>query len=165
MHQFTLTDSKGQSHLYKVTPHPGREGTALVIELMGMAMEPLGRIVDSKLSELIQMYLEGEITGESEVEQLIMEHMPDIEWRQIAGDVRKVLMELPNPQLTIRKILKHTTRDGDRLVDDGAFDIAYQQNYLEMFKAAAHVTKINGFLGFTDSPGEKSEDESGETNQ
>lgn len=150
MDQFTLTDAQKNTHTYTVQPHPAREGTRLVVQVMSLAAEPLGRILESQLAELVDDFMGGKITMDDDVAEVAFRKIGDIKWHQITGDLRKALAELDSPQL-IRDVLKYTSRDGHSMADDGHFDVAYQQNYLEMLKAVARVVKVNGFLGFTGS--------------
>lgn len=146
MHEFNLIDAKGKPHTYLVQPHPAGEGTRLVLQVMGMAAEPLGRLLEGKLADLIERFASGALDMDAKV----ADELKDVAWSAVAGDLRRVLADVDGTKL-IRDVLRYTTRDGQRLADDGAYDFAYQQNYLELLKAVAQVIQINGFLGFTRS--------------
>lgn len=149
MHELSLCDAQGKPHTYAIQPHPAGEGTRLVLQLMAMAAEPLGRLLESKLAELITKFSSGELDMDTDVKSLAGE-LGDVAWSQVAGDLRRVLADVDGPAL-IRDLLRYTTRDGQKLAEPGAYDVAYQQNYIELLKAAAYVIQVNGFLGFTRS--------------
>lgn len=152
MQKFNLTDADGDVHEYACQPHPAGEGTRLVVEVMSLAAEPIGRLLESKLTDLIEQFQTGEITLDDEIGELAGE-LQTVEWSKVAGDLRRVIAETNSPQL-IAEILKYTKRDGQPLANSGVYDTAYQQNYLEMLKAVAKVVQINGFLGFIVSSGD-----------
>lgn len=144
---FELTGADGKSHSYVCTPHPAGEGTALMLDLMGIAGEPLARIIESKGAQLIEQFMGGEISLDSNVSELVQ----GVEWARLARDVRSAIAVSGGAKLFV-EILKYTHRDGVPLTQAG-FDIAYQQNYGELIQAVAHVVKANGFLGFIGSLG------------
>ncbi|RAL23053.1 hypothetical protein DL240_09205 [Lujinxingia litoralis] len=149
MNELTIVDAKGTPHSYHIQPHPAGEGTRLVLQVMSLAAEPLGRLLESKLADMMNRFAEGEFGADTELSSLGAE-LGDIEWHAIAGDLRRVIAEVDGTRL-IRDLLKYTRRDGKALGEQGNYDLAYQQNYLEMLKAVVQVIRINGFLGFTAS--------------
>lgn len=146
MTTFTLTDSSGKPHTYTVQPHPAGEGTRLVITLMGLAGEPLGRVLNSNLAGLVGKVQSGEVNLESNVNDLLQ----DIDFSSVARDLRLALAAVDGLQL-FQDLLKYTHRDGYPLAESGHYDAAFQQNYGELLKAVWEVIKRNGFLGFIGS--------------
>ncbi|MFU8802623.1 MAG: hypothetical protein ACNA8W_02330 [Bradymonadaceae bacterium] len=152
---FELKGADGAAHSYVCHPHPGGEGTALMLDLMGIAGEPLARIIESKGAELIEKFLSGELSfGEDGLEgafanEDISTLIQGVEWSQLARDLRSAIALVGGAKLFM-EFLKYTHRDGIQL-GQAAYDIAYQQNYGELLKAVAQVVQVNGFLGFIGS--------------
>jgi hypothetical protein len=144
---FSLKGADGKDHSYVCQPHPAGEGTSLMLDLMGIAGEPLARIIESKGAELIEQFLSGEVTLDSDISALVQ----GVEWSQLARDMRSAIAATGGAKLFI-ELLKYTHRDGMPLNAAG-YDIAYQQNYGELLQAVARVVKENGFLGFIGSLG------------
>lgn len=147
MVNFELKGADGAMHSYVCNPHPAGEGTALMLDLMGIAGEPLARIIESQGAQIIEQFLGGEISLDSDIAELIQ----GVEWSQLARDLRSSIAVSGGAQLFVQ-LLKYTFRDGIHLTQSG-YDIAYQQNYGELLQAVAKVVKVNGFLGFIDSLG------------
>lgn len=146
METFVLKDQKGAEHSYSVQPHPASEGTRLVLTLMGLAGEPLGRLFQSKAADLITQFQAGEISLDADLGGLLQ----SVPWPAIAKDVRNAIACLDGQGL-FSDILKYTMRDGKPLSQGIVFDIAYQQNYIELLRAVWKVVEVNGFLGFIGS--------------
>lgn len=160
MHSFTLADSQGKAHNYVVNAHPAGEGTPLVLYVISLAAEPIGRLVETKAADLIDVVINkiasGELSPDDDVSKLkeviggedVQRLLHGIEWSRVAADIRVSLAALDTPQL-IRQVLKYTHRDGKNLALDGEYDQAYTRNYMELFKAVWAVVQFNGFAGFT----------------
>lgn len=146
METFVLKSQRGTEHSYSVQPHPASEGTRLVLTLMGLAGEPLGRLFQSKAAELITQFQAGEVSLDSDLGGLLQ----SVPWAEVARDVRTALASVDGQQLFL-DILKYTLRDNQQLSSSGVFDIAYQQNYIELLRAVWKVVEVNGFLGFIGS--------------
>ena len=144
--KFSLADTSGNPHDYTVQPHPAGEGTRLVLTLMGLAGEPLGRLLESELGGVAEKIKSGEVSLDDDVSELAK----GIDFSAIARDLRMALAAVDGPQLFC-DILKYTHRDGHPLAESGHYDAAYQQNYGELLKAVWRVVQVNGFLGFIGS--------------
>lgn len=142
MTTFTLADSSGKPHEYKIHPHPAGEGTRLVITLMGLAGEPLGRVLNSNLAGFIGKFQSGEVDLDSQIGVL----MQDIDFSSVARDLRLAFASLDSLEL-FQNILKYTHRDGFPLAESGHYDSAFQKNYGELLKAVWKVIQVNDFLG------------------
>lgn len=144
IYEFTLPDRNGEQHRYTVTPF-GLDGAELVVEVRAMALEPLGRVLESLGS------LDGvlsNVTMDTDLGELFRRVVPNVPWAEVAGDVRTALMQAGGFAL-VRRLLGKTRRDDQLLSDDRVFSRAYQRNWNEMFVAAFRVAEWNDLLGFT----------------
>lgn len=126
-----------KGHLYEVTLHPTEDGIPLAAEVMSYLAEPFARLIDAW------------VQGQDDLENVELEDiLRDVDWSAVGSDVSKVLQKIAlNPGL-VKRLLKHTTRDGKGLEMPSVFNEAYQGNYVELGLALFQVCKANGFLPF-----------------
>ena len=155
--EFILTDGQDEAHEYTVTPHNASDGTALCVQILAAAGEPVGRLLSSNLDVLAQQLpqliaaaqeseddselmakLEGDLGGDSLADL-------DLDLSQAVRDVKAAIVEAGEAEF-FRRLFKHTYRDGDPLGKKLVYDSAFQANYLELFQAAWKVVQVNGFL-------------------
>lgn len=131
MHTFTLLDADGQAHTYEFTLHKATEGQRIMFKLYALAAGPLagalgGLLKAGSISEVV--------SGDT---------VADLDLVKVGDALRAALADMPG--LT-REILRNTMRDGQRLSDDHAFDVAYRGNYWELNLALWEVVSANRFL-------------------
>ena len=144
-HTFHLSNSEGRSIEYMLTPHdPLNGGIDLMLNLLALAMKPLGRLLDSNVafiaksvtSKGIEGFLSQDLGALAEVE---------LGAASFGDDFAAFLARVSGPKL-IQEVLKETYRDGKHLADPAVFNAAYTRNYGEMIGAFKEVVKYNGFL-------------------
>lgn len=141
-----LADARGTSHEYLITPHKGTEGVKLCRRVLGMAGAPIGRLMSGSLGDIVDAVQEGELSLDSDAGELVA-LLEGVDVAQIVQDLQLAIGEAGD-DLFFRSLFRHTHRDGKLLADPANFDAAFQANYLELFKAAWEVIRVNGFLLF-----------------
>lgn len=173
MHEFELEDSDGQIHTYKVQqPHPpisrgnGIGGIQLINRVTRAAGAPLSRLINSNIGEIATFVIEQQDRGEEAtigdiIEEYEIEDLDDLDLElPKAFDAFCDALEHVDSERTIKAIFQWTLRDGLDLSDDGQFNQAYQQNYLEMVRAAWEIVRFNGFFGsFGTNDGDEGDEE------
>jgi len=151
---FILEDAKGNPHEYTVQPHKSSEGTRLCLRILGMAGEPIGRLVSSNLGDLIEL-VKGAQTGEGkgldtriDLDQIMAQIKTlDLDFAQIVRDLQQSIA-LAGDEKLFQSLFAHTYRDGNPLAKQAVYESAYVANYMEQFQAAWAVIQANGFLPF-----------------
>ena len=154
--EFTLTDAQDQPHEYTVNPHNASDGTALCVEIMGAAGEPIGRLLSSNLDVLLEVLPKAiasaqnadddeEIMADLEAELGDQVDDLDLDLSQAVRDIKVAVVEAGGAEF-FRRLFKHAYRDGDGLAKKAVYDSAFQANYGELFKAAWKIVQVNGFL-------------------
>lgn len=136
---FYLDDAEGNSHEYHVTPHDPRRGTRIIAQLSQALTGPIGQFLDEHAEQLL--------VGDRDLDDIEVEEiLEDTNFVDLAQSLSQTLDE-DKAEAFVATILRNTHRDGQPLGKDKVFRNAYQQNYMEMFRAVAEVIKYNGFLG------------------
>ncbi len=150
-------------HSYEVRLHPAREGAAVVAVLLGLGLEPLGRIADSfvKSKEGLQSIAKalgdkGTAEAESILDASLSTLFEGIDLTAVGGDLRAALATLDLPGFA-EAVFRYTMRDGKMIGDHGdpdkahgaglAFDKAFAGNYGEFLTALYKVANANNFFG------------------
>lgn len=141
--EFTLTDADGNTHKYTLLTHRATEGTALVLKLVDVGGDGLGRIVEAVLTS--EELLAALMSKGVEVDLKALAEQFDI--RGIVRDVRRALADIDGADL-LRELVRHCSRDGKPLHVDANFDEAFRANYGELFALAWRSVQENKFLGF-----------------
>ena len=122
-------------HQYVTIKHPPQEGLALSLRLLGTGLgalaEAIGALGESKRE--IGAMLNGDL------DNLIAPATKG------ALGVQR-LLEADDAPAFIRRVLAHTSRDGEALSTDAAFERAFAGNYGELYEAVVEVVVGNGFL-------------------
>lgn len=140
VHHVTITDRWGNPHEYTIYPHPPREGMVVVDFLLGLGITPL---LEAMLSVEATQTAGGDVKVDTESLQATLSK---IDRAAIAADVRRALTAAGGLAKVAPMLLARTSRDGARLSDPGAFDVAFAQNYGEARKAIMEVVSFNGFM-------------------
>lgn len=156
--KFTLKDWKGEEHNYLIVAHKATDGIRIVTQLISLAGEPIGRLIDSNLFKIVNLFKDGAITiddstTDSEIVMEILQKIPEVGDLGLAGtlgDFVRTLNLIDSPAL-IQELLKNCTRDNQPLSNDQVFGEVYRQNYGEMLAAAMKSIEVNRFLGFINS--------------
>ena len=121
-----ILDDDGAPHAYSLTPFAGREGWSLATRLFALAGAPLGKILDSVLTEGSQANLD------------------------LGAAVRELSGALVGGQsdALVLALLRNAIRDGIALDNPVAFDRAYQANFGELAEVLIWVVEVNGFVNF-----------------
>lgn len=135
---FQLEGKDGQLHDYEVTPHKTSEGTELMLRVLALAAEPLGRLLDSAVKR-------GSVSMDDELGDV----MATLDLTQIGGDLKAALMGLDSE--TLVQFFARTQRDGKMLNRITAYDDAYQGNWQEWMLALKEIIQANGFVPFLDT--------------
>lgn len=151
---FTLEDADGDLHEYTCQPHKASEGTRLCLRIMGMAGEPIGRLVSSNLGDLIELVKQAQtgdgqgLDAQIDLDSIFDEAKTlDLDFAQIIRDLQQSIAMAGDEKL-FRQLFKYTYRDGEPLAKEGVYEGAYVANYMEQFRAAWAVIRANGFLPF-----------------
>ena len=158
---FQLIDARGNAHDYTVSPHPTSEGSMLVVRLLGMVGDPIGKLASSNLDviidlipEIIEEFQKRERAGEEMQDEDFVAFLKDrlgdlsdldLDLAGILRDVQGAIFAAGGDEF-LKSLLKHTYRDGNPLSNGKNYDTAYQANYQELFLAVWKVIKVNGFL-------------------
>lgn len=149
--ELELFDAKQEAHSYIITPHAGSEGARLCMRVLAIAGEPIGRIVGSKLGDLIGAFQGANIDLDSPLEgefKKLADQLKDVEIDLgiVVRDVQTAIAALGDEAFFLT-LLKYTYRDGKPVAKPSNFDQFYQANYVELFQILWHVIRVNGFLG------------------
>jgi hypothetical protein len=136
-HEFMLTDADGAVHRYEVLPHPASEGQAVLLQLLAVAAEPVGRLASS--------VFEGAGTVGELLDSEPAKLMERVDLGRLGADVKTAILSMQMDKLGA-DVLRHTMRDGKKLSDRVAFDAAFTRNYFEYLRAVWEVVQINRFL-------------------
>jgi hypothetical protein len=151
-HEFQLRDADGSMHRYEVLPHPASEGQAILLQMLAVAAEPVGRLAasifegDTLKEALVSAQAnakEGEKASLLDVDAAAL--LGNIDLGRLGADVKTSILSMPMEKLG-GDILKHTLRDGQKLSARVVFDAAYTRNYLEYLQAVWEVVQVNRFL-------------------
>jgi hypothetical protein len=124
--EFSLTDAKGRTHLYKGTLIPTRLGLPLGTQLLNVCTPALVGFMVSR----------GKAEGVDPVD--------------IMTSISAMLQTL-DVEFVQKRLLANVTRDGTPVSPDDQFDVIYAGNYTEMWLAVYEVVRYNGFLPLLDS--------------
>lgn len=151
VHQFELTDARGQPHSYLVTEHPAGDGMEIMYALLAMGAPTVLSLAGAALKseDLVRAMfhaLSGEeggidLGGVSELATMLA----GLDLGSVGAELGRALGTGKAPDLT-RKVLSRTLRDGQALAGKGAIDLAYQANYAELLTAVWKVSQINRFF-------------------
>ncbi len=149
--EFTLTDAVGNPHDYILTLHPATAGQAVMFQLMALAAEPLGRMLETLVGvedfmTAIDSNLSDAVAGVGDMD--LGELLTSIDWAVLGNDIRKVLGD-PKCTAIVKELFRHTLRDAQPMSETMPFDIAYRGNYLEMLNVMWRIIKFNGFFPLT----------------
>lgn len=133
--QFQLEGADGQLHDYEVTPHKTSEGTELMLRVLALAAEPLGRLLDASLKR-----------GDISMDDDLGETLRGLDLSQIGGDVKAALLSLDAE--TLKQFFSRVKRDDKVLRLGTAYDDAYQGNWTEWVQALKEIVQANGFVPF-----------------
>jgi hypothetical protein len=143
---FSLPDSQGKTHEYKVIPHHPDEGIPLALKITGLGLGPAFEGF-KRLAGLPEVRAQVELQQAGAAMDMsgFLEALPTADVTQLIDQVRLALLHEEGPAL-IRRVLQHTFRDGESLGQSPVFGSAYQANYGEMLAAFARVVGINDFF-------------------
>lgn len=131
-----------------MTHHPAGEGVKLVSQLFAVAAEPLGRVLNSLLAQVLQKIISGEISLDADIKEgLAGLNLEQFDLSSVATDLKVALASIDELKL-IKSLIKYAIRDGQPLSNDAAFDRAFQKNYGELAQLIVKIIIENGFLGF-----------------
>lgn len=139
--RFTLADAEGVEHAYTVSRHPASQGLEIVFVLLGYGAGALAPFVRTLLDGGVSL---SSLMGGKE-DSGIDEVLRGVDFGAVAGEV-KALLGGPDGRPLVSKLLTYTHRDGQRLADSAAFDLAYTGNYLELLTACWKIIGINRFF-------------------
>lgn len=135
---FELTDSQGETHDYRVSPHPSREGSTLMLQIGSLLSEPLLEAIRALVSRTER----NQGLMDAEIEDLVGQ----LDLSKIGGSLRSSLAELDAD--TLHSFFRHTTRDGKDLGNGSIYDAAYKGNWGEWVRALWQIIQANGFIAF-----------------
>jgi hypothetical protein len=142
-----MIDFQINNNNYTMTHHPAGEGVSLIFKLFAVAAEPLGRVLDSVISQVVKKVISGEITLDGDVKDVLKSLDGDFDFSSVAGDLKLALATI-NEQQLIKDLLKYVVREGASLASQAVFDRAFANNYGELAALLIRVIVENGFLGF-----------------
>lgn len=154
IHKFDLEDWNGNRHQYLVTEHPAEEGMAILYELLGLGAPTLLGLAGAalKITDVATLLSAFRPAAEGEEARQdpgtageLARFLDALDLPSVGREITRALALGNAPKLT-RKILGKARRDGQPLWEDGAFNLAYQANYLEMLTAVWRICQINRFF-------------------
>lgn len=145
MHTFVLTDADGVEHQYQILPHGAEDGERIMWQLDAMAVGPLAALLQSGIGQLVA----GEASVGDVLDKDVASLFEGVDFAGVGRDLSKVLGG-PDILALSGQLLRHTTRDGQKLVEGDkrtpAFQMAYQRNYWELRRALFEVIRYNRFF-------------------
>lgn len=154
VHEFELTDYRGQVHSYTVTEHPAGEGMELMYALLGLGAPTVLELVGATLKseEMLRAVMAAVVGGDGvaglgDVADLVR-MLDGIDLGDVGRELGKAFGEGKVPAGLTRKVMSRSYRDGRPLGGErgGNFDLAYQANYAELLQATWKVCQINRFF-------------------
>ncbi len=139
--RFTLADAEGAEHAYTVSRHPAGQGMEIVFVLLAHGAGALAPFIRTLLDGGVS--LAGLMGGKEDGQ--IDQVLAGVDFQAVAGEV-KALLAGPDAIPLVRKLLTYVHRDGQRLADTAAFDLAYTGNYAELLAACWRIIGINRFF-------------------
>jgi hypothetical protein len=139
---FNVAGSDGAEHIYRSLKIPTRSGLRFAQKLIGAGAKPLARLissVDAQEASAITATDADDTAG-------LLDAFDGLDIEALAGDLGEVISEMDVD--VICDLFKYVTRDGIPLDTDIALDNVYSGNWVEFYKAAFHLVRIQGFLGF-----------------
>lgn len=148
--RFTLKDSEGVEHEYEIALVPPSQGMAMQFQLMALVVEPLapllGGVASSVMASIDSAAPGAKIKDiDFDLEALV----GALDFGAVGATLSSVVARIP-PSL-IRQLIGTAHRDRQSLKGQGAFDAAYQGNYMELYRAVAKIVQLNGFLPASDT--------------
>jgi len=161
---FELEDGDGQTHQYHVgkkhepiARSKGPSGLRLLNHVAKVAGTPLAEFVSTNAGQLMQMYTKAKRSASEEDVKSIQDALESEEFEDAEGSIDLELtaaleyiteaFDQIDPEIVLQKILYFTSRDGENLRKDVAFNQAYRGNYIECLRAVYEVCVYNGFFG------------------
>jgi hypothetical protein len=151
--EVVINDAEGKPHSYQIRSHPTAEGLDLMVELVGLGAEPIGRLIEGALKAedvagmlgraLSGAVEEGEV-GAGDVSAL-GSALQGLDLAAVGRDLRGVLATAKAAPL-LQRLVRHSFRDGQSLAHPPHFAAAYQRNYFELLQAAWQVIRVNRFF-------------------
>ena len=151
----SISDNDGNVHQYRIHLHPSGEGLALATDVLAivgpsagrgffdalrtMASNPALRVPDDATDE-------QKAAAEAKREAAFLSVLADLDAQTLLQSAMTALVARGGLQTIAPRLLKFTLRDGAKMDDAGALDMAYTGNYGELMKAMREVIDHNGFF-------------------
>lgn len=150
---FTLRDAAGEEHHYTCILHRASEGVGISIQLAAVAARPLLEGLEALMVFLQADEADKEQPGKPKPSEMarMASALEEVDLGPVGAALQQAL-GTPGLEDIVFRVLAHTTRDRQLLVDDRtgrpshAFDTAYQGNYVELWQAFYAVVQANRFL-------------------
>lgn len=139
---FTLQDSKGESHEYVMRQHPTGAGLAVVDALIQAGLGALIEVLFGSIN-LPQNF---ESLSAEERTAVLADLTNKVDRELLVGQFLDGLGRAGGFSKLAPMLLQYTHRDGKALSDNLVFAVAYQGNYGEMIAAARKALEHNAFL-------------------
>ena len=146
--RFQLVDSEGKPHEYILTLHHASEGAGIALQIMALVSGPIAEALVALLGSegALQRFAEQGVADISLDD--LGAALGDVSLGDLATQLAKALGDKATAKLITSDLMKHAHRDGKPLSIQTNYDLAFTGNYLELFKLAMEVVKLNGFLPF-----------------
>lgn len=149
------TEIEINGHHYTIFAHPAGLGVAIPIRLMGIAGEQIAVFLSHNIDPLRRWFgKRNQIAAEmrpaytEELNRLIEELGFDLP--KLGASVRDSIWSMADPEKIVREMMMFTLRDGEWMVGE-AYDLAFAQNYAELYEVIPTIFAHNRWLDFLSS--------------
>jgi len=138
--EFVCKDEDGKQHTYKGQKHFVVDGFELMSRWKAMVLQPLASAFNISVKDLdVGKMLKGSGSVEGRI-------TAGVDGAAVGEAISRVLTS-PNVFELCRSTLNLCQRDGQAIVNEAQFELAYRGNYDELLAAAFLAAKANGFFG------------------
>ena len=133
----TIIADDGIGHEYVIIPFGAGEGWPLGMRIAELISPPLGVVIDGLVGGL------DDVPDAINKLQAGVTQVADGGIGAMGSSIGSLAGVLAGDMALVRQLVKHVTRDGQKLSNPAVFDMAYQANYGELLMALYHVLRVN----------------------